>query len=148
MKIKFNIDTNTISSIIEKPYDKSVTDKYYKDIKVWQLAPEDKKPDVPVLPPKDRISLIEAISIVIQNAIRLAYPNCNIQRMRQCINISNKLEAQFKSTTNVLELDENDVKFINSAMSKAEFANTSVDLNKFIIFVYETINKSLSSKKG
>ncbi len=141
-KLDTNIDISKIADqLLTKEPTKEEMAEYQKKVKEWEAQPEKKRGLRPSLERK-QMSGSEFFKSIIMAAINQTHKTGNIASLRRTRAISDLLDIAIESD-GIVVVNEEDYKYMRSALSKADQWNNVESVAKSILAVDDVLNSAV-----
>ena len=143
-KVKFNLvfDVSRVDPemLRKKPTNEEVAE-FRKEVSAWEALPKENRPERPAL--KEEYSpAAEVTGQICLEAIRMVKPTGNVQLLRKTKRISDLFETAVKESLTEVDMLEDDFRYINSAVSKADKWNNVESVANLVIEIMGLIDKT------
>lgn len=148
MKLVFNVKDVDESILLKMPSKeemaayKAALQKCKEDLKSDIITPEPTPPELKKYKP------LEAVSLVFISAIEETYPMTQTKNIRNIIRVIDSITSQAKVNEESLELELQDIVFLQKCLAKATWKTSNVSFLKFIVGIENVILQAINSTKG
>lgn len=140
--INANLDVSDIlPDLLYKPIKEEERVEYQKDINDWLSKPEATRGARPVLD-REKMTGPEFFKDIVLKALQMAHKTGNTALLRLTKSMSDLMEHAIEKKKGILEMMDEDFKYIKSAMSKADTWENHQGVAHAVIMVEDAINKA------
>lgn len=140
--INTNIDVaDVLVDLLYKPLKEEERVEYQKEINDWLSKPEASRGSRPVLD-REKMSGPEFFKDIVLKALQMAHKTGNTALLRRTKAITDLMDHAIEKKKGILEMMDEDFKYIKSAMSKADAWENHQGVAFAIIMVEDAINRA------
>jgi hypothetical protein len=147
VKVKiYSIDTNldvsdVLVELLYKPLKEEERVEYQQEINDWLAKPEASRGPRPQLD-RDKMTGSEFFKDIVLKAIQMAHKTGNTASLRRTKAIADLVDHAIEKKKGILEIMDEDFKYMKSAMGKAENWENHEGVARAVIMVEDAINKA------